>query len=107
MKGRVLQIGFVFLFGLGLAAALLWVTGSVGDGVWPAVVRAAARPRRVQAAGDAYCVAAEGGTYPGCTQVFTNVQAAVDAAGGGETIKVAAGTYSDVHARPRRVDRTR
>ena len=106
MKRAMVRLGVVLVFGLGLAAALLWATGSAGDGVFPVVVRAAERPRRAQAAGDAYCVAAEGGTYPGCTQVFTNVQAAVDAAGGGETIKVAAGTYSDVHARPRRVDRT-
>jgi hypothetical protein len=52
------------------------------------------------AAGDVYCVAHEGGAYPACTQVFTNLQAAVDAAAGGETIKVASGVYSDVHVRP-------
>jgi uncharacterized repeat protein (TIGR01451 family) len=101
MKRVTVRLGVVLVFGLGLAAALLWVTGSVGDGVLPVVVRAAERPRRAQAAGDVYCVTPEGGTYSGCTQVFTNVQAAVDAASGGETIKVAGGTYSDVHARPR------
>jgi uncharacterized repeat protein (TIGR01451 family) len=96
----MVRLGVVFVLGLGLAAALLWVTGSVGDGVLPVVVRAAESPRRAQAAGDVYCVAPEGGMYSGCTQVFTSVQAAVDAAGGGETIKVAAGTYTDVQARP-------
>ncbi len=33
---------------------------------------------------------------------FKTIQAAVDAAHNGDTIKVAAGTYTDVHARPRR-----
>ena len=41
-----------------------------------------------------------GGPYPGCTQVFTNVQAAVDFATGGEIIKVASGVYTDVSVRP-------
>lgn len=53
------------------------------------------------AAGDVYCVApGGGGSYPGCNQVFSSVQAAVDAAGGDETIKVAGGTYTGVQVRP-------
>jgi hypothetical protein len=52
------------------------------------------------APGDVYCVTAGGGTYPACDQVFSTIQAAVDAASGGEDIRVAAGTYTGVQARP-------
>lgn len=46
------------------------------------------------------CVAQmDRGPYPGCDHVFTNVQAAVDAASGGEVIKVSAGVYTDVQGR--------
>jgi uncharacterized repeat protein (TIGR01451 family) len=72
--------------GLGFALALVWLLGSSLPGV-----RAAS--------GDVYCVTPGGGTYPDCTQVFTNVQAAVDAASGGEEIRVAAGTYTGVRGR--------
>ena len=54
----------------------------------------------IQAApGDVYCVTPGGGTFPACTQVFTTIQAAVDAASGGEEIRVAAGTYTDLTVR--------
>jgi uncharacterized repeat protein (TIGR01451 family) len=72
--------------GLGFALALVWLLGSSLPGV-----RAAP--------GDVYCVTPGGGTYPDCTDVFTNVQAAVDAASGGEEIRVAAGTYTGVGGR--------
>jgi uncharacterized repeat protein (TIGR01451 family) len=52
------------------------------------------------APGDVYCVTPGGGDYPACDQVFTTVQAAVDAATGGEEIRVAAGIYTGVQARP-------
>jgi hypothetical protein len=59
--------------------------------------QAADSPRYAQAAGEVFCVTLEGGSlYSGCTQVFTNVQAAVDAATGGEIIKVATGVYTGV-----------
>jgi hypothetical protein len=69
---------------LGLTLGLLCLLGR--NGIEPPTVRAAA--------GDVYCVAPGGGTYAACTQVFTHVQAAVNAASGGEEIRVAAGTYT-------------
>ena len=63
-------------------------------------VASAAAIQAPTAAGDTYCVAVISTTYPGCTRVFTNVQAAVDAAAGLETIKVSQGTYTDLHSRP-------
>lgn len=47
--------------GLGFTLALVWLVGSSLPGV-----RAAPA--------DVYCVTPGGGTYPDCTQVFTNVQ---------------------------------
>lgn len=102
MKRPVTFLGIVFTLGLGCAAALLWLLGLVASDSTPLTVRASSSQVRAQAPGDVYCVTPQGGTYPGCTLVFTNVQAALDAATGGETIKVATGTYTDVHARPRR-----
>jgi hypothetical protein len=37
--------------------------------------------------------------FPVCDQAFTSVQDAVDAAAGGEEIRIASGTYTDVHSR--------
>lgn len=57
----------------------------------------------VQASGSIFCVTPPG--YTGdlrgapCDNVFSTVQAAVDAATGGEEIRVASGVYSDVHGR--------
>jgi putative cofactor-binding repeat protein len=84
MNNRRLLVSFAL--GLGLALSLLWLlSGS------PLASNAAA--------GDVYCVTLGGGSYPACDLVFTNVQAAVDAATGGEEIRVAAGTYTSVQAR--------
>jgi hypothetical protein len=73
--------------GLGLGLGLAWVLGGASF--------------RVRAApGEIYCVTPGGGSYPPvCDQVFTTVQAAVDAASGGEEIRVAASTYTDIHRR--------
>lgn len=50
------------------------------------------------AVGGVYCVTLEGGgPYPGCDQVFSDVQTAVDAATAGEIIKVAGGHYTGVN----------
>jgi hypothetical protein len=50
------------------------------------------------AAGETYCVIHDtGSAFIGCDAIFATVQAAVDAASGGETIWVAGGTYTDVH----------
>lgn len=48
-----------------------------------------------------YVYVAPGGNCGGATPCFATVQAAVDAAGDLDLIRVAAGTYSDVHVRPR------
>jgi hypothetical protein len=70
--------------------ALAWLLSSPGI-----------QPQTIDAApGDVYCVTPAGGTYAACTQVFTNVQAAVDAATGGEEVRVATGTYTGVHDVP-------
>jgi hypothetical protein len=84
MKIRQLLIPFVL--GLGLLLGLLWVLGGVS-------------PEVRAAPGDVYCVDPGAGSYSACTQVFTNVQAAVDAASGGEEIRMAGGIYRGVHQR--------
>jgi hypothetical protein len=64
---------------------------------------AATETASANSANDVFCVTPEGGgPYTNCDQVFANLQDAVDAADGGETIKVAAGTYSHVqdHSTP-------
>jgi hypothetical protein len=76
--------------GLGVTLLLLGLLGSLGPRQEPALAAAA----------DVYCVTPDGGTYAACTQVFTHVQAAVDAATGGEEIRVAAGTYTGVQNVP-------
>ncbi|MGD9029734.1 MAG: right-handed parallel beta-helix repeat-containing protein [Anaerolineae bacterium] len=74
---------------LGLAVGLLGLVGGFG------------RQPFVRAdAGDVYCVTPGGGTYAACTEVFTHVQAAVDAAIGSEEIRIAAGTYTGVRNVP-------
>jgi hypothetical protein len=65
------------------------------------IARAANPTQLTMGTGDVYCVALEGGgPYPGCDQVFTDVQSAVDAASGGEIIKTAAGVYTGIQSRP-------
>jgi fibronectin-binding autotransporter adhesin len=93
---RIIKIPVVFALGLGLTLALLWLLGIVTSSP---TARAADLSHHAAAPGDVYCVTPESGSYVGCTQVFTNVQAAVDAASGGETIKVATGVYTDISAR--------
>ena len=86
MNTKSTHLFITFFLGSGLALALLYL---VSGGL--AVADAAA--------GDVYCVAPGGGTYPDCDEVFAQVQDAVDAASGGEEIRVVAGTYTDVHVR--------
>ncbi len=93
-KRHILRLTGVLVLGLGLTMALLWL---LGGGTTPITAAPASRP--LQASGDVYCVAPVSQTYAGCTRVFTNVQYAVDAATGGEIVKVAAGTYTDIHYR--------
>jgi len=47
--------------------------------------------------GEVFCVTSAGGVYSNCDQVFTTIQAAVDAAVDDEQIKIAAGVYNDLH----------
>jgi hypothetical protein len=78
MKHRTKHLLIALALGLGLPLALLWLKGN------GASVRAAP--------------AAELHVCPGgCT--YSSVQAAVDDASDGDIIKVAAGTYTDVHQR--------
>jgi parallel beta-helix repeat protein len=90
MSGKVKRLLASLTLGVGYALALLLLltlatTGSTGsDTVYAAT-------------GSVYCVTPEGGAYADCDRVFTTVQAAVDAATGGEAIRVAAGTYTDLH----------
>jgi hypothetical protein len=79
-------------FGLSLAVALLWVLG-----VQNSTAGAAPAPQLVQVS---HAPSAELHVCPiGCT--YASVQAAVDIAGSGDVIKVAAGTYAGVQVRPR------
>ena len=91
---RTINVHIVLALGLGLTLALLGFLGNVTPSP---ITRAADLPRPAGSPGDVYCVTQDGGSYIGCTQVFTNVQAAVDAASGGETIKVATGVYTDIN----------
>jgi hypothetical protein len=100
MRRVTLNAGFVLATGFGLTLALLWLLNS--SPAVPAAARVADLPRPIGSPGDVYCVTPDGGVpYLGCKQVFTNVQAAVDFASGGDIIKVATGVYTDVHMRPR------
>jgi uncharacterized repeat protein (TIGR01451 family) len=89
MKRLTCHTTIALALGLGLTLTLLWLLAGAATPVTAAP----------QGAGDAYCVTPISQTYASCTSVFTNVQAAVDAASGGEIIKVAGGTYTDVHYR--------
>ncbi len=75
----------------------------IGLTVWLSglgLILLAPAPLPVQAgAGDVYCVTPGGGSFGECTQVFTNPQAAVDAATGGEQIRLAGATYAGVKFR--------
>jgi len=60
------------------------------------------RSASVQASPSIHYVAPGGSCGSSLPSCFTNLQAAVDAAAPGDEIRVAAGSYSDVHVRPRR-----
>jgi uncharacterized repeat protein (TIGR01451 family) len=81
MKGKCLFSALVL--GLGLTLALLWLLGSPS-----------ARPLVARAASHTVCVAGP----PDCD--YSTIQDAVDAAGDGDVIKVASGTYTGVQGRP-------
>lgn len=91
MNSRTNRLCISLMLGIGLTLALLSLSGAPFRGSASAWA----------ASGNVYCVTPSGSAYPGCDQVFTDVQAALDAASGGEVIRIATGTYSDVYARPR------
>jgi len=69
--------------GLGLVIAMLWMLGDFGP-----------TPLMARAGSHTVCPAGP----PDCD--YRTVQEAVDAAGAGDTIKVATGVYTDIHGRP-------
>ena len=88
MKTRYLLV--TLAIGLGLALALLWVMGGQTVSAVTASNAAGANALNAPAAELHVCPS-------GCP--YSSVQAAVDAAGDGDVIKVAAGVYTDVHVR--------
>ncbi|MBN1221176.1 MAG: right-handed parallel beta-helix repeat-containing protein [Anaerolineae bacterium] len=80
MKRNITRLGVSLTIGLGLLLASLLLLGLMS-----------LRSPVAQAADFTVCAV-------GC--VFTNIQAAVDAASDGDVVKVAAGTYTGVHPRP-------
>jgi uncharacterized repeat protein (TIGR01451 family) len=84
MKARQLCISLIL--GLGLTLVLLWLLGRS-----PPMARAQGPDRY-----DTYYVA-PGGDCGSVTPCYASVQAAVEEASEGDTIKVAAGTYTDVY----------
>lgn len=88
MNTRFYHIVWALLFSLGFTAVF---------------IANLAHADRVSGAGSAYCVVPPSttpGSYPACMQVFQSVQAAVDVAGNGDEIWVAAGHYTDIHTTP-------
>ena len=86
MKSKKQNLFITLALGLGLTLALIWAMGG-------------RLPSARAGTGDVYCVTPGGGSYAACDQVFTNIQAAVDAATGGEEIRVATGDYTGVQVR--------
>jgi len=78
-------------FGFGLTLALLWVLGIQRPLAVAALGIKQAKVSNAPAAELHVCLS-------GCA--YSSVQAAVDAASDGDVIKVAVGTYNDVHVRP-------
>ncbi|MBN1815702.1 MAG: right-handed parallel beta-helix repeat-containing protein [Anaerolineae bacterium] len=87
MRKRCLIV--TFGLGLSLILALLWMVQAQSSSAV-----AAASVESVEASEAELHVCPSGCPY-------SSVQAAVDAAGEGDVIKVAAGTYTDIHIRPR------
>ena len=79
------RIALALILGLGLTLGLLWLLGSQNS---------------VALADLGILYVAPGGDCGGATPCYATVQAAVDAANAGDLIKVAQGTYSDIHTIP-------
>jgi hypothetical protein len=105
MKRIATRVWAAVTLATGLSAVVLWFASGGDTGTLSSTARAADLTantlQATRSAGDTYCVTLEaGGLYAQCDQVFSSLQEAVDAATGGETIKVASGIYTEVHARP-------
>ncbi len=86
-KGSPIGLGVSLAMGVGLVVCLLLMARGDVTGNRASIARAANPAQLTMGTGDVYCVALEGGgPYPGCDQVFTDVQSAVDAASGGAAI---------------------
>jgi len=95
MNSPRLRIALVLAVGLVALTTALLLMGLLDN---QQSAQAADSPRYALTSGDVFCVTLDGGgPYASCTSVFTNVQAAIDAAMGGETIKVATGVYTSVN----------
>jgi hypothetical protein len=96
MKARYPFIALVLLLELVLVVGVVWTVGSVG-------AAAIAEPAVESVGSDQATLASELHVcptliiHPSCQ--YTSIQAAVDAANTNDTIKVAAGIYTDIHYR--------
>jgi hypothetical protein len=88
MKRFIAYASIALALGLALTVTLLWLLANLPI---PATAAPVCQPQ--QAPGDVITVCLSGSFD------YTSIQAAVDAADGGEIIKVAAGTYTDVQSR--------
>ncbi|MGD1994863.1 MAG: right-handed parallel beta-helix repeat-containing protein, partial [Anaerolineae bacterium] len=96
---RTRDIALSLALALGTTLGLLTLLHSPGqDGEIPAA-HAAPLHAPHTAPGETFCVSHGGAAPPGCDSAFTQIQAAVDAASGGELIKVAGGVYDDIQTR--------
>lgn len=96
---RTRDIAMSLLLAMGAMLGLLAVFHTpASEGTIP-IAHAAPPQMSQRAPEETFCVSPSGAIPPGCDQAFTQIQAAVDAASGGELIKVAAGVYDDLHTR--------
>lgn len=88
MNVQRLHLSLAVTIGLVAMVGMLTLLGALGDG-----------PPAAQAQGDHTRYVAPEGNCNGAAPCYTTVQAAVEAAASGDVIKVAAGTYTDIHVR--------
>ena len=93
---RVIHQGLALKSSSGFFPILACSLGMALVALWLGSLHAAAHPSQSQkyAAGEVYCVKAAGGSYPACDHIYNTVQAALNAAIGGEEIRVSTGSYN-------------